>query len=230
MKITFLSHSTLLLELHNKKLLIDPFLSDNPLFDKNILKTYLNKINIDYILITHAHYDHVCDVELFYRYNKNSLIISNYEISNFFYSKKIKTYGMNFGSFVNFPFGKLKYVWASHSSSFKNGIFGGNPGGFLLHSDEGNIYISGDTSLTKEMCTIPNFGKLNISILPIGGRFTMDVKDALIATEYLKCNKVIGVHYNTFDSILINKEKSKNIFYKHYKNLILMNSNTSINI
>ncbi|WP_185872009.1 metal-dependent hydrolase [Blattabacterium cuenoti] len=223
MKITFFTHNTFLLKINNKYLLIDPFFSGNPFFEKKDYIKYINNIKkLDYILITHAHYDHVCDVEFFAKKFHNVLVISNYEIANYFERKGIKTYGINYGSFIFFPFGKLKYVWAAHSSVFSDGTYGGNPGGFLLHTNEGNLYISGDTSLMYEMKIIPNFGPLNISILPIGGRYTMDIEEAIIASNFLKCKKILGVHYNTFQEIQINKNEAKKSFYKKGKELILL--------
>ncbi|WP_185865802.1 metal-dependent hydrolase [Blattabacterium cuenoti] len=229
MKITFFSHSTCVLEIHDKYLLIDPFFSGNPLFqNKNFLK-YVDLLKkVDYILLTHAHYDHVCDVEFFSQKFNNALVISNYEISNYFEKKGIKTCGMNYGSFISFSFGKLKYVWAAHSSVFNDGTYGGNPGGFLLHTDEGNLYISGDTSLTSEMHIIPSFGKLKLSILPIGGRYTMDIEEAILASDFLKCKKILGVHYNTFEEILIDKDEAKKRFHKNGKELILLEIGESI--
>ncbi|WP_185849011.1 metal-dependent hydrolase [Blattabacterium cuenoti] len=220
MKVTFFSHSTCMLEIHEKCLLIDPFFSENPIFkNTNFLKKFQK---IDYILLTHAHYDHVCDVELFSHKFNNALVISNYEISIFFGKKGIKTYGINYGSFISFPFGKLKYVWATHSSVFNDGTYGGNPGGFLLHTDEGNLYISGDTSVMYEMNLIPHFGKLKLSILPIGGRYTMDIEEAILASDFLKCDKILGVHYNTFQDIQIDKKQAKKRFFEKGKELILL--------
>ncbi|WP_185861932.1 metal-dependent hydrolase [Blattabacterium cuenoti] len=231
MKITFFSHSTCLLKIHEKYLLIDPFFSKNPIYNKIDYLEYINNFKkIDYILLTHAHYDHVCDVELLTRKFNNVLVISNYEISNYFEKKGIKTYGINYGSFISFPFGKLKYIWAAHSSVFNDGTYGGNPGGFLLHTDEGNLYISGDTSLIYEMNIIPNFGKLKLSILPIGGRYTMDIEEAIIASDFLKCEKILGVHYNTFEAIQINKKQAKKNFYEKGKELILLEMGKSIYI
>ncbi|AWU43703.1 metal-dependent hydrolase [Blattabacterium sp. (Cryptocercus kyebangensis)] len=230
MKITFFTHSTCMLEIHKNFLLIDPFFSENPILEKRTLLSnkYIQSFErIDYILLTHAHYDHVCDVEFFAK-KFNSLIISNYEISNFFNKKGLKTYGINYGSFISFPFGKLKYVWASHSSSFNDGTYGGNPGGFLLHTDKGNIYLSGDTSLTYEMNLIPKFGNLKISILPIGGIYTMDVEEAIIASNFLQCDKILGVHYDTFESIKIDRKKAKEKFLDKKKQLFLLEMGESI--
>ncbi|ACY40290.1 metallo-beta-lactamase domain protein [Blattabacterium sp. (Blattella germanica) str. Bge] len=230
MKIIFFTHSTFVLKIHDKYLLIDPFFSGNPVFDnKNFLKCIDDLlIRVDYILLTHAHYDHVCDVELFSQKFHGVLVISNYEISNYFEKKGIKTYGMNYGSFISFPFGKLKYVWANHSSVFNDGTYGGNAGGFLLHTNEGNLYISGDTSLMSEMNLIPIFGKLKLSVLPIGGRYTMDIEEAILASDFLKCKKILGVHYNTFEEIRINKDEAKKKFYEKGKELILLEMGESI--
>ncbi|WP_185871438.1 metal-dependent hydrolase [Blattabacterium cuenoti] len=226
MKITFFSHSTYILEIHDQCLLVDPFFSGNPVFiNTNFLK-FIKRV--DYILLTHAHYDHVCDVELFASKFNNVLVISNYEISNYFSKKGIKTYGINYGSFISFPFGKLKYVWAAHSSVFNDGTYGGNPGGFLLHTDEGNLYISGDTSVMHEMSIIPAFGKLKLSILPIGGRYTMDIEEAIIASNFLKSEKILGVHYDTFVDIRIDKEKAKERFFKKGKELVLLEKGKTI--
>ncbi|WP_185866929.1 metal-dependent hydrolase [Blattabacterium cuenoti] len=226
MKVTFFSHSTCMLKVHEKYLLIDPFLSENPIFrNENVFKLFKK---IDYILLTHAHYDHVCDVELLTRKYNNILVISNYEISNYFNKKGIKTCGINYGSFISFPFGKLKYIWAAHSSVFNDGTYGGNPGGFLLHTDEGNIYISGDTSVIYEMNLIPTFGKLKLSILPIGGKYTMDVEEAIIASDFLKSEKILGVHYDTFEDIRIDKEQAQKRFFKKGKELILLEKGKTI--
>ncbi|WP_185851376.1 metal-dependent hydrolase [Blattabacterium cuenoti] len=230
MKITFFTHSTYLLEIHGIFLLVDPFFSENPMFKKHNINCnkWINFFKkIDYILLTHAHYDHVCDTEFFAK-KFESLVISNYEISNFFDNKGLKTYGINYGSFISFPFGKLKYVWASHSSVFNDGTYGGNPGGFLLHTDQGNVYLSGDTSLTYEMKLIPSFGNLKISVLPIGGVYTMDVEEAIIASDFLQCNKILGVHYNTFETIQIDKKIAKNKFFETKKELFLLNMGETI--
>lgn len=234
MKIFYYSHSTILINCNNKNLLIDPFFTDNPIFIKKKINIeyYFNNLKVDYILVTHAHYDHTHDVEIFAKKN-NCILISNYEIANFFSKKNIKTLGINYGSFLNFDFGLLRYVYAAHSSSFLDGTYGGNPGGFILKSEGKYIYISGDTSLTQEMKLIPNYinnEKLDLAILPIGGKFTMDINDALLASHFINCEKILGVHYNTFSLINIDENYSKKIFKKKNKKLILLDLNSYIKI
>ncbi|WP_185850169.1 metal-dependent hydrolase [Blattabacterium cuenoti] len=230
MKITFITHSTCLLEIKGEYLLVDPFISSNSFFNKNYsFEKYVKSLKkLDYILITHAHYDHVSDVEFFYKKFNNILLISNYEISNYFNKRGVKTNGINYGSFIPFSFGRLKYTWAIHSSVFNDGTYGGNPGGFLIHTKEGNIYISGDTAVTNEMKIIPKFGKLNISILPIGGKYTMDIEEAIIASNLLKCEKILGVHYDTFSDIEIDKDEAINKFKENGKKLFLLKFGESL--
>ncbi|WP_185882234.1 metal-dependent hydrolase [Blattabacterium cuenoti] len=229
MIIQFLSHSTCLLKIDKFYLLIDPFLSSNPILKHHDYHKYFNHIDvIHYILVSHAHFDHVCDVEFFAK-KYHSTIISNYEISIFFEKKGLITYGINYGSFINFPFGKLKYIWATHSSMFNDGTYGGNPGGFLLSTlDKKNIYFAGDTALHYDMMLIPQFVTLDISILPIGGKYTMDYEEAIIASKLLKSNKILGVHYNTFSDIQIDNNIVTNQFAKKGKQLILLKTGEKI--
>ncbi|WGH26431.1 MAG: metal-dependent hydrolase [Candidatus Bostrichicola ureolyticus] len=231
MILTFYSHSTYLISFENTNILVDPFFTDNPTFINkfDLVNQYLLNINPDYILITHAHYDHVSDVENF-AIRKKTLIISNYEIANYYSNKGFKTYGLNYGSFINFNFGYIKYVFASHSSSFKDNTYGGNPGGFILKTKKGNIYLAGDTALTKEMKLIPLFINLDLAVLPIGGHFTMDFIEAEIASNFIKCNKILGVHYDTFNSIKINHNDAKKLFLNKNKELILLKTGEHIKL
>lgn len=217
MKITYLGHASLSIELNGKHLVVDPFISGNPLAD-NI---QLDNIKADYILITHAHGDHVKDVVQLAE-NNNAMLISNVEIITYFKQKGLQGHGMNFGGKHAFDFGTVKYVTALHSSTFPNGSNGGNPGGFVIHTADICLYIAGDTALTEDMKLIPlTCPKLDMAILPIGDNFTMGYEDAVIASDFLQCNKVMGYHYDTFPPIKIDKTKASKYFKKHQKDLIL---------
>ncbi|WP_212113148.1 metal-dependent hydrolase [Candidatus Shikimatogenerans silvanidophilus] len=234
MNIIFYSHSTFSLKIDNLYLLFDPFITKNPnilKYKKKYILNHLFSLNLKFILISHAHYDHVCDVELIAK-KMNSIIISNYEITNFYSKKGLKTIPINYGSFLKIDCFKIKYVWACHSSTFEDGSSGGNPGGFLIKKNKKIIYFSGDTSLNLEMKLIPFLVKnpINLAIFPLGGVFTMDFKDAIIASDYVKCNKILGVHYNTFPSISIDNHLVKKNFKKNKKKLILLDTFEKINI
>lgn len=218
MKFTYLGHAAFLIETQSKKLLFDPFITGNPLSRG---KVDVEKLEPDYIFITHAHGDHLGDVLSIAR-RSCALCVASAEVAAWLTDKGVASVlPINYGGAISFPFGTVRAVNAIHSSSFPDGKYGGNPMGFLLGLSEGNFYYSGDTSLCMDMKLIPRWGKLSASILPIGGNFTMDVQDALQATEMLECNVVIGIHYNTFDLIKINKDEALNSFRKSGKQLLL---------
>lgn len=226
MKITYFGHSCLGIKIANKNIIVDPFISQNPLA-KHI---DIQNIEADYILITHAHFDHVADVELIANNNPNVVIVSNYEIAVHYGNKGYKHHPMSQGGSWNFDFGKVKYVNAVHGSSFANGTYGGQAGGFVIESEHKNIYIAGDTALTFDMKLIAMQTKLDLAILPIGSNFTMNVSDALIASNFLECDKVLGYHFDTFPYIEINKSQAIQTFYTANKDLMLLEIGQSINL
>ncbi len=225
MKITYLGHAALHIETAGKNIIVDPFISANELA-KDI---DVNRLKADYILITHAHGDHILDVETIAK-NTNAVIVSNAEIADYYAAKGYTTHPMNHGGSWDFDFGKLKYVNAIHSSSFPDGSNGGQPGGFVIQSEGKAIYIAGDTALTFDMKLIPMYTKLDLAVLPLGSNFTMDVADAFIASEFLEVNNVLGYHYDTFGYIKINHEEAINLFEIKGKKLNLLKIGSSLNV
>jgi L-ascorbate metabolism protein UlaG (beta-lactamase superfamily) len=217
MKITFYGHSALGIEVKGKHLLIDPFISGN----SKASHIDVNAIKADYILLTHAHQDHILDVEAIAK-RTNAVIVSNWEIATYYGNKGFQNHPMNIGGSWQFDFGSVKYVNAVHSSSFPDGSYGGNPGGFVIEGEHRNIYISGDTALTYDMKLIPLRTKLDLVILPIGNNFTMDVEDAIIASDFVACDKILGVHFDTFGYIEINHEEAIKKFFEKGKDLMLL--------
>ncbi len=225
MKITYYGHASLGIEVNGTNIIVDPFISANELakhIDVNALKA-------DYILITHAHGDHILDVETIAT-NTGATIVSNAEIAGYYEAKGFKTHPMNHGGSWQFDFGKVKYVNAIHSSSFPDGSYGGQPGGFVIEADNKNVYIAGDTALTYDMKLISMRNPLDLAILPIGNNFTMDVDDATIAAEFLEVTTVLGYHYDTFGYIKIDHEIAKQKFANKHKELILLPVGDSIEI
>ncbi|ALL04172.1 hydrolase [Pedobacter sp. PACM 27299] len=216
MKYTYYGQSCFLLEADGKKFLFDPFISPNGLA-KHIDTT---TIEADYILVSHGHGDHVADLVSLAK-QTNAVVIAMPEVIGWAKAQGVtNTHDMNYGA-QKFGFGKLRMVWAAHSSSMPDGSYGGNPAGFVLETGGKAIYFAGDTSLTVEMKLLAELYDLDYAILPIGGNYTMDVDDALIATKYFDCNKVIGVHYNTFPVITIDTEEAVAKFNRENKVLLL---------
>lgn len=226
MKITFFGHACLGIEVGGKKLIVDPFISGNPKAESIDVDT----IQVDYVLITHAHLDHVLDVERIMRNNPEAVIVSNAEISAYYGAKGFANHPMNHGGNWAFDFGKLTYTYALHSSSFDDGTYGGNPGGFILNGQGKTIYIAGDTALTLEMKLIPMRHQLDLAVLPLGDNFTMGVQDAVIAAEFLETDKILGYHYDTFGYILLDHESAIKSFFEKGKDLMLLEIGSSIEL
>jgi len=226
MKITYYGHACFSLEINKKNILFDPFISGNSLAKAIDIK----KIKADYIFVSHGHADHVGDtIEIAKR--NDSLVVSNFEIANWFVSKGIKkTHSMNIGGSWKFDFGKVKLVNAEHSSSMPDGSEGGNPGGFIFETCEGNFYFAGDTSLNYDMKLIGEFKKIDFAMLPIGDNYTMGTDNAIIASGFINCDKIIGMHYDTFPVIKIDKKLAKEKFENAGKELILLEIGESLGI
>ena len=216
MKITFLGHAALLIETASNRLLVDPFITGNDLARD---KVRLQDLDPDFILLTHAHQDHVLDVEAVAQ-RTGALIISNYEIVSYYQGRGLSGHPLNHGGAREFDFGWLKYVNAVHTSSFADGTYGGQPGGFLLRSGGKMVYIAGDTALHMDMKLIPLYGKTDLAVLPIGDNFTMGVADAVQAASFVECSRVLGVHYNTFGYITIDTDAAVRAFEQAGKVLL----------
>ena len=218
MNITYYGHSCFAIEINGTSLLFDPFISPNKL-SKHI---DLSTIKANYILISHGHEDHIADaVELANR--TGAKVICNWEIHNWLGKKGVNNiHPMNIGGKVKLEFGNIKCVAAQHSSSLPDGSYGGNPMGFVIESEEGNFYYAGDTALTYDMRLIGEYRTINFALLPIGDNYTMGIDNALIACDFINCDKIIGMHYDTFDYIKIDKNEALRKFQQSGKELTLM--------
>jgi L-ascorbate metabolism protein UlaG (beta-lactamase superfamily) len=223
MKITFLGHASLSIEVNQKILVVDPFISGNPKNDT----ISLDDLKADHILVTHAHQDHTLDV-LTLAKKTGATLISNYEIVTHYEAQGIKGHPMNHGGSYRFEFGELKYVNAIHSSSFVDGSYGGQPGGFIISAEGQAIYIAGDTALSYDMKLIGEEFDLALSILPIGNNFTMGYADALKASQFLNCNRVMGYHFDTFGYIEIDHDAAINYFLNNGSSLELLEIGESL--
>ncbi len=228
MKITYYGHACLGLDIDGINIVVDPFITGNPLEAAKSID--INTIKANYILITHAHGDHIADVEAIMLNNPEATIVSNAEIATHYGNKGFASHPMNHGGSWQFDFGEVKYTPAIHSSSFPDGSYGGQPGGFVIASKNKTIYIAGDTSLTMDMKLIPMFHQLDLAILPIGSNFTMGVDEAVIASDFVACDKVLGYHFDTFGYIEIDHEEAKRKFFEKGKDLMLLNIGESLTL
>jgi L-ascorbate metabolism protein UlaG (beta-lactamase superfamily) len=197
MKLTYFGHSCFLLETSKARLIIDPFLNDNPLAP---LKA--KDVRCEFVLLSHGHDDHSGDALEIAR-QCDATIVANFEIAEYFGAKGAKTHGMNPGGGFNFPFGRLKLTIAHHTSSLEAGlhpIYLGVPCGLLIQSDGKTIYHAGDTALFLDMQLIGRAG-IDLAMLPIGDNFTMGPEDAVTALDFLKPKVAVPMHYNTWPII-----------------------------
>ena len=207
MKIKYLGHSCFEIETDQKKILIDPFLIKSPNY---------NIEGVTDIFVTHGHGDHLGSAIEISKKN-GATITAVFELANYCSSKGANTNGINFGAWINYDWGKVIMVPAFHSNSTPEGFYAGMPCGYIFEIKGTKIYHAGDTSLNNEIKMIGEFYQPDISLLPVGGHYTMDIEHAVIASQWLNTKWVIPMHYNTFDAIKVDirdfedkiKEKNK---------------------
>ena len=203
MKITYLSHTCFLLEGSSHTLLIDPFLTHNPL-----AQVKPDDIRCDFILVTHGHFDHVGDTIAIAEKN-NATVISSYEVADWLSRQGVKkAHPMGLGGGFDFPFGRVKLTIAFHSAGYPPAegdtggfVYLGVAAGLLIQFEGKTIHHAGDTALTLEMQLLGQRNKIDVAMLPIGDNFTMGPADAVTAAEFLKAGLVLPMHYNTFPPI-----------------------------
>lgn len=218
MNITYYGHSCFGVEINGKHLLFDPFITTNEMAKQIDATT----VKADYILVSHGHEDHIADAVSIAK-RTGAKVICNWEISVWLGKQGVENiHPMNTGGKTKFDFGNVKCVNAVHSSSLPDGSNGGNPMGFVVESAEGNFYYAGDTALTYDMKLIGEYRSIDFAFLPIGDNFTMGVDNAIIASEFINCKKIIGMHYDTFGYIKIDKEAAVTKFNHSGKQLTLM--------
>ncbi len=208
MKITYYGHSCFAVDTARARLLFDPFITPNPLAEHIDVEA----IQADYILISHAHVDHTADAVKLAK-QTGATVLANYEIAEWLSRQGVENvHAMNHGGTARFEFGWAKMVSAIHTSSFPDGTYGGNPGGYVVHTDEGTFYFSGDTALTMDMQLVAAYGPVDFAVLCIGDTFTMGVDDAIRAAKMVGTETVFGVHYDTFPPIKIDHQQAVDRF------------------
>ena len=195
-RLCWLGHACLLLESDGKRILIDPFLTDNP-----AAAITADKVQADYILVSHGHDDHVGDTVAIAK-RTGAMVVCNYEMAGWFEKQGVKkVHGQQHGGGHHFPFGYVKLTLAFHGSMLPDGSYGGNPAGFHITFKDGTrIYDAADTGLFGDMRLIGEEG-VDLAMLPIGDNFTMGPDDALRAVKLIQPRQVVPIHYNTWEAI-----------------------------
>lgn len=193
-RLRYLGHSAVQLKTAGCEILIDPFISENPL-----AAVGTGDLKPDYIVVTHAHGDHWGDTEELASEHE-ALVISCAEIAVYAGERGLKSHPMNTGGSHAFEFGSVRFTPAFHSSSFDSGRYGGMPMGVVIDLGGVTLYHAGDTALFSDMRLIGRHG-LDVALLPIGDNFTMGPDDAIEAVKLLEPRLVIPIHFNTFARI-----------------------------
>lgn len=194
-KLTYHGHSTFEVSSTTHSFIIDPFLNGN-----KFAKVKPSDIKASYIILTHAHGDHLGDAFEIAKRNDATIVAVN-ELANYAIENGCRAHNMHIGGGYNFPFGRVKFTIAHHGSSTNDGRYMGEAAGIVLTMEGKNIYHSGDTGLFLDMRLIGEMNTLDVALIPIGDNFTMGVDDAVKAIEFLNPGLVIPMHYNTFDVI-----------------------------
>lgn len=196
-ELTWLGHGTWLIETAGTRIVLDPFLDENPAAPLKAAD-----VQADYLLVSHGHFDHVGDAAAIAQ-RTGATVVANYEITAWLQSRHAvqNVLGMNLGGGVQLPFGHVKMTLAFHSSMLPDGSNGGNPGGFLLTLAGGKrIYFACDTAVFEDMRRIGAAG-IDLAVLPIGDLFTMGPEDSLEAIRLLQPKRVAPAHFNTWPPI-----------------------------
>jgi L-ascorbate metabolism protein UlaG (beta-lactamase superfamily) len=191
-QVTFYGHAAFGLQIGKHRVLIDPYLTGNPL-----APITPEEVKADFILVSHGHSDHLGDtVSIAQR--TGATVITVAEIASWLRKQGVKVHAQHIGGGHVHPFGHVKLTLALHGASLPDGSYGGNPCGFLVSAEERKIYHAGDTGLFGDMRLIGEEG-IDLAMLPIGDNYTMGPRDALRAVQLLQPKHVIPMHYNTFD-------------------------------
>ena len=206
MKLRYFSHSAFQLTTNaGKRILIDPFLTGNP-----TSPVKASDISADYIILTHAHGDHIGDsFDVAKRCNSTFICVN--ELAEYCKSKGFNAHNMHIGGAYNFEFGRVKFTIAHHGSLTPDNFYGGEPAGVIISADKKNIYHTGDTGLFYDMKLIGEMTPIDYMLLPIGDNFTMGITDALKAIEFVSPKTSIPIHYNTFPVIAADPNEFKKL-------------------
>ncbi len=199
MELKYIGHSAFEIQLEKNSILIDPFVEHNQNYN-------WHDINVTDIFVTHAHSDHLGQaIEI--AKEKDATITAIVELAQYLKEQGCKVNPVNFGGWINYDWGRAVFVPASHTSSLPDGRYAGEAAGIVFDVEKFRIYHAGDTGLTADMKIIKELYRPNIAMLPIGGKYTMDVEHAAVAADWIGAQTVIPMHYGTFQGIEADVQK-----------------------
>ena len=205
LKVIFHGHACFALEADGRRVVIDPFLTGNPVADIPVAR--LPKV--DAVLLSHGHGDHLGDA-IPIAQRDGATIVATAELARFCGQRGASVHAMHIGGAHEFPFGRVKLVPAFHGGAVEGdstGQFTTNPCGLVLTMGGKSAYHCGDTALTLEMQLLA--GRVDVMLVPIGDNYTMGIEDAVRAVELVLPGTVIPMHYNTWDVIKADPEQFK---------------------
>lgn len=212
MKLKYLGHSAFEITTNEAKILIDPFLVKAPDYD------YSDTTDI---FVTHGHADHLGKAPKI-AMETGALITAVFELAKYCSRYGIDVNGISLGGWIDFNWGRVMALPAFHSSSTDDGVYAGCPVGYLFEIDGKRIFHAGDTCLNSEMKVLGEVYKPDVAILPIGGHYTMDVEQAVIASEWIRAEVVVPMHYNTFPQINADEDLFKMLMSARGKNPLVL--------
>ena len=188
MRLTWLGHACFLLE-GKRSVIIDPYVPEGPITREP-----------DLVAVTHGHDDHLGEV---IRLGKKTVAIT--EIGKYLRGKGLTVETMNIGGTIEVDGVEFTMTPAVHSSGLGSegpGFYGGCACGFVVGMDGVRVYHAGDTALFSDMKLIGELYQPDVALLPMGGRFTMGPREAMMAANYIGAKTVIPMHYSTWPAIL----------------------------
>ena len=223
-RLTYIGHSAFYIEKDWDGILIDPFITGNPL-----AKFDFKTKRITHILLTHAHLDHLGDAIAISKAT-GAQIIAVVELANYCIEKGAKAIGINIGGTLKFNWGSVKFLPAIHTSANPDLPYGGVAASLFLDIDGTTIYHAGDTSLMSEFSLIGEKYNPYYALLPIGGFYTMDIYDAAYAAKMLYSMEIIPMHYNTFPNIKADVQKFKDLIEEQGQKCLPLKANEYVDL